>query len=435
MVIAVVFNLIVPLSVSAAIADDIALKQRQIEELQRQIDVYQAQAAEVGQKSRTLENEIARLNGQISQINLQIKQLSTSIKTTGLQIQETGAAISSAEQKMDLHQEALALYLRATDAADKQDVSQIILKHDALSDFFDYLHSIQRTQDNLRLTIRSIKELREDLDLKKDDLEDKKGDLERLKSLQEIQQRDLAGTKGNKNQILKETKGQETKFQQLVKTSQQDLARLREQITYLLQGGLTIEDAVAYAKLAAIGAGIRPAFLLALLEVESRLGKNVGTGNWQDDMYLCYMRLSQIAKTPERKAYYVKRAETEKNAFLAVVGKLGLDPATVKVSREPSYGCGGAMGPAQFIPSTWLGYEAEVIRITGHNPVSPWNFQDAFTASAVKLARGGATSKERVGETRAAKAYISGNSSCSTATCNSYANTILQKAVEIEKNL
>ena len=116
-------------------------------------------------------------------------------------------------------------------------------------------------------------------------------------------------------------------------------------------------------------------------------------------------------------------------------GFFELVTAAVKVSKEPSYGCGGAMGPAQFIPSTWLGYEAEVIRITGHQPVNPWNFQDAFTASAIKLANGGATSKDRAGELRAAKAYISGNGSCSSATCNSYANTIQQKAADIEKNL
>lgn len=93
------------------------------------------------------------------------------------------------------------------------------------------------------------------------------------------------------------------------------------------------------------------------------------------------------------------------------------------------------MGPAQFIPSTWLGYESEVTRITGRSPANPWNFEDAFTASAIKLARSGATSKDRAGESRAARAYISGNPSCTTSTCNSYANTILQKAAQIEQDL
>lgn len=433
--IGLIASLVIPGIARAGIAEDIAARQRQIEELQRQIEQYQTQAETAGQQSKTLQAEIARLNGRIGQLNAQIEQLEASIDQTGLEIRQTGEKISEAERKLALHREALSQYLQETNRTDQESLAQILLQHDSLSDFFSYVHNVQRTQDNLRLAIRSISELQEALDRERDDLEGKKDDLERLKSLQEVQKRDLAGTKGGKDKLLKQTKGQEAKFQQLVQKTQQDLARLREQISFLLQGGITVEDAVKYAQLAAIGAGIRPAFLLALLEVESRLGKNVGTGNWKDDMYLCYLRLADIAKTADRKAYYRRRAETEKNAFMAVIGKLGLAPDTVKVSREPSYGCGGAMGPAQFIPSTWLGYESEVIRLTGHNPVSPWNFQDAFTASAIKLARSGATSKDRTGEIRAAKTYISGNPICSTATCNSYANTILQKAAQIAQDL
>lgn len=433
--VAVIFSFAIISPAAATIQDDINAKQLQIQQLQAQIDQYEAQAREVGQKSATLQNEIARLNAQIGQITAQIHQLAVSIDQAGLEIRQTSSAISDAEREVELHQGALAEYVRTIDQADRKSLAQIILQHDAFSDFFDYIHQVQLTQDKLRLTIRSVRELQAALDEKRDSLEGKKGELERMKGLTEMQQKELAQVKGSKSVILKETKGQEAKYQQLVKQSKLDLQRIQEQISFLLQGGLTVEDAVKYAQLAAIGAGIRPAFLLALLEVESRLGMNVGKGNWQDDMVQCYLRMSQIAKTADRKAYYIKRSETEKNAFLQITSKLGLDPNTLKVSKEPSYGCGGAMGPAQFIPSTWLGYESEVVRITGHSPVNPWNFQDAFTASAIKLANGGATSKDRAGEIRAAKAYISGNSQCTSTTCNSYANTIQQKAADIEKNL
>lgn len=433
--IAVIFSLLFPLGASATVQDDINLKQQQIDELQRQIDQYEAQATEVGQKSRTLQNEIARLNAHIGQITAQIKQLAVSIDRTGMEIQQTSGAIDDAERKIELHQSALAEYIRALYATDQKDLAQILLQHDALSDFFDYVHQIQLTQDNLRLTIRAMRELQQSLDDHRDTLEGKKSELERMKGLTEIQQRDLASVKGSKNVILKETKGQEAKFQQLIKTTKQNLDRLKEQIYYLQANGITVEDAVKYAQLAAIGAGIRPAFLLALLEVESRLGLNVGKGNWRDDMVQCYLRLSQIARTADRKAFYIKRAETEKNAFLSITRSLGLNPDTLKVSKEPSYGCGGAMGPAQFIPSTWLGYAPSVMQLTGRGTANPWNTEDAFTAAAVKLAKGGATSRTRAGEIAAAKAYIGGSPNCSQAICNSYANTIQQKAADIEKNL
>lgn len=420
-------------SARASLGDEITNLRAREQELERQIAEYQRQADTAGAQSTTLKNEIAKLNAQIGQINAQISSLTASIDRTGLEIQQTETGIAEAERKIGLYQQALAEMVRETDATDREPLAILLLRNAALSDFFDQLHSIQQTQDNLRLTIRSIRDLHEELDQQHEQLKERQGDLERLKTLQEIQQREVASVKNSKNKVLQVTKGEESKFQQLAQKSQRDLARLRDQITYLIQGGLTVEDAVRYAELAAIGAGIRPAFLLALLEVESRLGRNVGTGNWRDDMYLCYQRLANYY--PSRRAHYLKRAEDEKNAYFSIMGSLGLDPDSQKVSREPTYGCGGAMGPAQFIPTTWLAYVAEITNLTGHNPVSPWNFQDAFTASAIKLARGGATSKDRTGETRAAKAYISGSPTCASATCNSYASTILSKAAQIEQDL
>jgi len=426
---------IAPQTMRAGIMDEILAKQKQIEELQRQINAYQEQSSIVGQQSKTLQNEIAKLNAQIGQINAQIKQLSASIEQTGLEIDVTAQGITEAEHSIALHQNALAEYLRATHNADQMSLSEIILQNDAFSQFFDYVRQMQLTQARLRQTIGDIRDLHEQLDEKRDDLKGKKSQLEQMRALTALQQRDLASAKGSKNTVLKETQGQEAKFQQLIKKTKLDLDKIKDQIFYLQQNGISVEDAVKYAQLAAMSAGIRPAFLLALLEVESRLGQNVGTGNWQDDMVQCYVRISKLATTTARRDYYLKRAETEKNAFISITSALGLDPNSVKVSREPSYGCGGAMGPAQFIPSTWLAYTSAVMAQTGRSTASPWNTEDAFTASAIKLARGGASSKTRAGEIAAAKAYISGNPNCSQAICNSYSNTIQQKAAAIEQNL
>ena len=93
------------------------------------------------------------------------------------------------------------------------------------------------------------------------------------------------------------------------------------------------------------------------------------------------------------------------------------------------------MGPAQFIPSTWLAYEGEVTRLTGHNPPNPWSIEDSFMASAIKLARGGANTKTAQGEIRASKAYISGNPNCSSSICKYYSNTVQRKADQIEASL
>ena len=418
----------------ASVQDEIAERQRQIEELQKQIDEYQSQIDISRGQSRTLESEIKQLNTKINQIALEIKGLELSVNKTQLEIGETESKIIESGEAIERHKTALAQYIKIAHRNDQVTLAEVLFNNNSLSDFFNYLNDIQNTQDNLKTTIQNMRELKSELEDRQTALEEKRTDLKHLISIQAIQRKSLDVNKKDKDALLKETKGQESKFQELVKRSQRDIEKIREQLTFLQQHGITAEDAVRYAQLAAIRAGIRPAFLLAILEIESRLGQNVGTGNWKDDMYECYIRLG-TKYYPNRKSYYLQRAETEKNAFFAIVGKLGLNSDSVKVSREPNYGCGGAMGPAQFIPSTWLAYEEEVSRLTGHNPPNPWNIEDAFMASAIKLTKGGADKQTRAAESGAARAYIGGSTRCSSGICNYYSNAVLRKADEIEKNI
>lgn len=412
-------------TVSADVQDEIANRQQQIDEIQRQIEEYQKQVEINQSQARTLETEINSLNAQIRQIELTIRGLELSINQASFEILDIESQVTNLENKMLKHRNALAQFLKITYQNDQKTLTEIILSNNNLSDFFTVINDVRVNQEKLQLTIEEIRMTKTELEQQQDSLEEKRSEFERLRGLEAIEKSSLDGTKLTKNKILKDTKGQEKKFQELVSKSIKDLEALRAQITYLAQNGVTAEEAVKYGQLAAIATGIRPAFLIAVLEVESGLGRNVGRCNRAED--------------PPEKHWQSIMHIRDHQPFLNITNKLGLNTEITPVScpqyvRGRRYGWGGAMGAAQFIPSTWLAYEEEVSRIVGR-AANPWNIEDAFMAAAVKLARGGATTKTKAAEVAASKAYYSGKSRCSNAPCNSYANAIQRKAVEIEKNL
>jgi membrane-bound lytic murein transglycosylase B len=137
--------------------------------------------------------------------------------------------------------------------------------------------------------------------------------------------------------------------------------------------------------------GVRPAFLLAVLTQESSLGQNVGTCNWRA----------------------VMKPDRDQQPFLQIMRELAMDPDATPVScpmRDKSgkqIGWGGAMGPAQFLPSTWLEYRARIMAVTGKATANPWDIRDAFVAAALKLRADGADGTP-IGEWSAAMRYFSG---------------------------
>ncbi len=409
-------------SAHALTAEEVAKKNQEIEQIQREIEEYQRQIDSIQPTKKTLQTEVSTLNAKINQLNLEIKSLGLSISKTNQEVQTTQEKIKDAEIDIARRQVILGQYLRVLYQNDQETLTTILLKHNALSDFFSDLNNVKTTQDELRITIDRIQELKASLEQKGEELEDKRTDLQRQKGLEEINKRSVDQNKAQKDKLLKDTKGQEAQYQNLVKQSQSKIERIKAEIFYLQQNGISADDAVKFGTLAAISTGIRPAFLIAELELESGLGRNVGKCNRAGD--------------PPSKGYReIMKPTRDIQPFLAITASLGMDPETTAVSCPIGTGWGGAMGPAQFIPSTWMGYKDQVAKITGRSPANPWNIEDAFIAAAAKLSRGGANSKTREGEVAASKAYYCGNSKSTRADCVNYANKVQALAARIEQNL
>ena len=117
--------------------------------------------------------------------------------------------------------------------------------------------------------------------------------------------------------------------------------------------------------------------------------------------------------------------------FLRITGKLGLvwnqTPVSCPIAGVAGYG--GAMGPAQFIPTTWTIFETRLKNTLGYD-ASPWAPKDAFYASAMYLTDLGAMGTSAAAQMKAAcRYYGSGGASCS------YSNGVMKHKATIQANI
>jgi membrane-bound lytic murein transglycosylase B len=117
--------------------------------------------------------------------------------------------------------------------------------------------------------------------------------------------------------------------------------------------------------------------------------------------------------------------------YKRIVAELGLKPDSRPLSCPFGNGWGGAMGPAQFIPSTWAKYQSRIANAVGVETPNPWNPQHAFMASGVLLRDHGASSGRYEDERRAALKYYAG-SNWRDPSVQFYGDQVMQKAQAIQ---
>lgn len=341
--------------------------QAQLAALESQINQYQGQISSYQTQGKTLNGQITQLNDKIASLNLQIQATNLTIQQLNIQISQTQSQITQTQASIVTKKSAMGSLMQTLYKDDNTSLIQVFLQNPRLSDFWDETNAIALLQNNLRLTVQQITDLQTQLQGQEQQFQASVSDAASAAAYQAAQAQSVASTKTQKAQLLQQTKGQESKYQALLVQTQATAAQIRNRIFQLLGGGqLSFEDAYQYAKLASNATGIDPAFILAILDRESALGQNVGQCSYKTAM-----------------------APGQQPIFLGIVQSLNLDPDTLKVSCPNADGVyGGAMGPAQFEPSTWQLYAAGVTKVTGDNPASPWNNADAFAATALYLKDG-----------------------------------------------
>jgi len=364
----------------------------QLKSLEAQIDNYRNIIQDKQKQKTSLERDIAILDARILKAQTTIKMLDIKISQLSDTIDLKKETITDLENKIEKEQNSLAEFVRRLNEMDSNSLLEIVLANNKLSEYFFISDSIDTLQKDIQDSLSVIRGNKEQTEREKEDLEARRAEQLQLKTIQELERKRALDDEREKKKILAATKGEEAKYQKYLSETQKNAATIRSQL-FMLSGSPAIpfERAVEYANLAYKAIGIRPAFLLGVIREESNLGANVGTGNWKVDLAN-------------------GRCANQREAFVKITSELGLDPDLMPVSKKAWYGyCGGAMGPAQFIPTTWLLYKDRISLVTGNNPPNPWNPKDAFVAAALLLKDNGAIYGDYSSERNAALKYLAGS--------------------------
>lgn len=400
----------------------------QVEAEQRETEKILVEAQN---QSSSLKRDILILDTKIKAAELNIKAKNILIETLGKDINQKVKTIDSLSARIDRGHESLAQILRKTNEIDDVSMPEIILAKKSLTDIFSDIDTFQSVQSSLKTTFEQVRSTRTQTETEKNSLDKRRNQEMDAKYVIEQERVSIKSNQGEKQRLLTISKNNEQTYSQIISEKQKQAAKIKAALFALRDSeSIPFGEALKYANSASKITGVRPAFLLAILTQESSLGANVGT---------CYLTDTQSGAGVSIKSgntyKNVMKPERDVTPFLSITKTLGLDPLKTKVSCPQSVGWGGAMGPAQFIPSTWMLFKDRIASATGSSFPNPWNPQDAFMASAIYLGDLGAVNGSYTGEQNAACKYYSGKSCSSSSLIRTYGTQVMAKADNIQRTM
>jgi len=342
-------------------------------------------------------NQAQSIKHSLNKIVGNIKSLEEDVRRTEQELDKLEEDIAKKKEEIEKRKEELATILQEID---KQRTELTILVLDGRRGLEDYIRNKDLLIDLQKKMLQKLDILREE----RRELENKKKERDEAKEVLLDQKKVLEQEKTKKSWLYSGTKQKIAEKEAEIKKLEREMAKLQADISHLLGKSYNTNDIRRAARFASRATGVREAFILGMLTMESNLGRYIGG---------CTYKTSRMN-------------DYRKKLFKQIAKETGHDYKKMPVSCPPANykGTGGAMGVAQFMSDTWMGYKDRIAAKTGHHPPDPWNLVDGVMAMALKLANDGATKKS--GECRAAKRYLGGNHDW-------YCQRVLQYAKQYEK--
>ena len=410
----------------ADVASDMAARRAKLEaelaEVEKDIAAQNALLKSKQKETASIERDLSILDYKITTAKLNIKAKQIEIQKLSGDITKKQSTIGTLAERLAAEKNSLAELLREWRELDDLSATEVALSNDDMSTLFADLAAFDFVQTALAKSFSDIRQTRASTETEKKGLEVKRDETVDAKVEIEKETAKVQELESQKKDLLKVSKNQESQYKKVLAERQKKKSEILSALFQLRDSGaIPFEKALSYANEVAAGTGVRPAMLLAILTQETNLGENVGSCNRPGD-------------PPSKSWKNIMKPTRDIDPYLRITKSLGLDPNTMPLSCAMAGGYGGAMGPSQFIPSTWELYIKRIAAVTGNNPPNPWNPEDAFAATGLLLKDLGAAAGTYSAERRAALKYYAGGNWDKPQNAF-YGDSVMAHAAKIQKNI
>ncbi|KKW35347.1 MAG: hypothetical protein UY83_C0010G0015 [Candidatus Adlerbacteria bacterium GW2011_GWA1_54_10] len=373
--------------------------------IQQEIAQWQKVLDDTRAKKNTLQGDVTLLDAQIKKATAEIRSRNNTIARLADEINQKSRNISALEQRLEDGRESLAELLREKQEFETTSIAVMVLSAQGLSEFFSAVDAIDSINEKLQRHFDQLRGIRTETEKEKEALAARKDREFDARYEVEQKKKQIDENKKEKNELLSVAKSEEKAYQQVLAERQRRAEEIRSALFELRDTqGISFETALAYAIAAESVTGVRAAFILGILRQESNLGKNVGQ---------CYLTNPDTGagkgKNTGTVFKNVMHPTRDVPVFLNIMERLGRDAYSTVVSCPQSVGYGGAMGPSQFIPSTWKLYEVRIGSAVGAGTPDPWIPKHAIMATALYMQELGAGTQTPSAEQKAAAQYYAGS--------------------------
>jgi len=404
--------------------------QAEYDQLQQEIAGWQKVLDDTRAKKNTLTGDVTALDAQIKKAQKEIQQRSITITTLGSEISQKTDTIRTLEQRISAGKESLSKLMRQKNETEQLSLIILALSSDDLSGFFGDVQAIDTINGKLQDLFADLRGVKKQTEAEKAALNQKQNAELDAKHEVQVKQAQIKENQAEKKQLLDITKKDEQSYQVVLAERQKRAQEIRNALFELRDSaGISFESAMRYATEAQTATGVRAAFILGILRQESNLGTNVG-----QCLLVDAATGAGKGKNSGTLIAKVMKPDRDVQPFLDLMDRLNINPYAQPVSCPQSVGYGGAMGPAQFIPSTWKLYENRLARTLGVSVPDPWNARTAVMAMAIYLGDLKADRGTYSAEREAAARYFAGGNWKTRGALN-YAASVLAFADKYQKDI